>query len=151
MTVFEQNQACLYVRTSMRWQHEHQITTQSGTKVLLKKKVAEGHLPKMTGRACNDNTSRQIKSHQRQPENNTKPKQGVWFKKSVAEGHIPKRTLQANEKASEATRKQHKAKARSVIKKECGRRPHSKKDPAGKSKGRRGHQKTTQNQSKKCD
>ena len=38
-----------------------------------------------------------------------------------------------NFKLEEATRKQHKAKARSVIKKECGRRPHSKKHPAGKS------------------
>jgi hypothetical protein len=44
----------------------------------------------------------------------------------VAEGHILKDTLQANHKSEEATRKHHKAKARSVIKKECGRRPHSK-------------------------
>ena len=51
----------------------------------------------------------------------------------VAKGHILKDTLQANHKSEEATRKHHKAKARSVIKKECGRRPHSKKDPAGKS------------------
>jgi hypothetical protein len=43
----------------------------------------------------------------------------------VAEGHILKDTLQANHKSEEATRKHHKAKARSVIKKECGRRPHS--------------------------
>ena len=44
----------------------------------------------------------------------------------VAEGNILKDTLQANHKSEEATRKHHKAKARSVIKKECGRRPHSK-------------------------
>ena len=69
----------------------------------------------------------------------------------VAEGHILKDTLQANHKSEEATRKHHKAKARSVIKKERGRRPHSKKHPAGKSKGRKGQQKSTQSQGKECD
>ena len=53
----------------------------------------------------------------------------------MAEGHIPKNTQQANHKLEENIRKkQHKAKARSLIKQECGRRPQSKKYPAGNYK-----------------
>ena len=52
---------------------------------------------------------------------------------NMAEGHILKKTRQANQQSEQALRKQHKAPTRSVIKNECGRRPHSQKDQASKS------------------
>ena len=51
-----------------------------------KQYVAEGHILESTLHA--------LITYKKPPENNTKPKQGVWFKKYVAEDHILKSTLQ---------------------------------------------------------